>query len=55
MDRGAWRATVHGVAQSQTQLKQRLITQHARMETLTSISSFHPGKEKNYVKLSGSI
>ena len=22
MDRGAWRATVHGVAQSQTQLKQ---------------------------------
>ncbi|XP_055419048.1 acetylserotonin O-methyltransferase isoform X3 [Bubalus kerabau] len=30
MDRGAWRAAVHGVAKSQTRLK-RLSTQHARL------------------------
>ena len=29
MDRGAWQATVHGVAKSQTRLK-RLSTQHAQ-------------------------
>ena len=28
MDRGAWRATVHGVAKSQTRLKQLSKTQH---------------------------
>ena len=27
MDRGAWRATVHGIAQSQTQLKQLSMVQ----------------------------
>ena len=31
MERGAWRATVHGVAQSQTQLKG--LSMHARMYT----------------------
>ena len=29
MDRGAWRAAVHGVAQSRTQLKQ--LSMHARI------------------------
>ena len=32
MDRGAWRATVHGVANSQTQLKNSM---HAHIDTRT--------------------
>ena len=33
MDRGAWWATVHGVAKSQTQLKQLSTTAQARRES----------------------
>ena len=29
MDRGAWQATIHGVAKSQTRLKQLSIAQHS--------------------------
>ena len=35
MDRGAWRATVHGVAQSQTRLKKRLSNTAQEMHELT--------------------
>ena len=33
MDRGAWRATVHGVTKSWTQLKQLSVHAHVRPET----------------------
>ena len=33
MDRGAWRATVHGVAKSQTQLKRLSTTAQAQWES----------------------
>ena len=40
MDQGAWQATVHGVAKSQTQLKQLSTAQHKEaLRTLT----FHLG------------
>ena len=39
MDRGAWRATVHGVAKSWTQLKLPSTAEH-------SISNFH---ENSYI------
>ena len=33
MDRGAWRATVHGVAESQTRLTQLSTAQHTELRT----------------------
>ena len=40
MDRGAWRATVHGVAKSRTQLKQLGIHIYIHSKPLPSISIF---------------
>ena len=34
MDRGAWQATVHGVAKRRTRLKQLTLSQHSVAETL---------------------
>ena len=36
MDRGAWRATVHGLAKSQTRLKQ--LSMHTRMTDQTFLA-----------------
>ena len=46
MDKGAWRATVHGVAQSQTQLK--WLSTHACMKML-GFQIFQEKQEKHIV------
>ena len=45
MDRGAWWATVHGVAKSQTQLKQLSTHEHPQHDPLDE-------KKKNQIKMS---
>ena len=51
MDRGAWGATVHGVAKSQTQL-----SMHARMEIhCPSVKTLTKGEKKNIFSLSKSL
>ena len=42
MDRGAWRATVHRVAKSQTRLKQHSTRAHLRAQRVPSPVSPHP-------------
>ena len=39
MDRGAWRATVHGVAQSRTQLKRLSLHAHSFIDSKNTLES----------------
>ena len=45
MDRGTWWATIHGVTQSQTQLK-RLSTQHAQYLEMNAMLFSFPSQPK---------
>ena len=52
MDRGAWQATVHGVAKSQTRLEQLNTHEHTRVYNMCVNKAAHihlvvPGKQSN--------
>ena len=54
MDRGAWRATVHGMVKSRTRLKQLSIERHCIIYVLVSktICGFHNLERKYIMDLS---
>ena len=51
MDRGAWQATVHGVAKSQTQLSDR--ARHTSPSQALEFMSFHQGLDFDVTDLPG--